>query len=72
MDKGQLARMRGYCGPETGFVVDLGEVSAITQGIPGGPLTETLGDYASAASLAQDVERHTEKRASRTFRRANS
>ncbi|GFE75797.1 hypothetical protein [Novosphingobium sp. TCA1] len=65
MDKGQLARMRGYCGPETGFVVDLGGVSAITQGIPVGPLTETLGDYVSAAALAQDVERHMDERARR-------
>ena len=65
MDKGQLARIRGCCGPETRFVVDLGEVSAITLGIPVGPLTETLGDYVSAAALAQDVERHTDARARR-------
>lgn len=72
MVKGELEQSRGYREPATAFLVDLGGLSAVTRGLPIGPLTETLGDYVSAAALAQDVERPKKERASRVFRGANS
>jgi hypothetical protein len=72
MVKGKLAQNRGYRGPETGSLVNLGGLSAVTRGLPIGPTTETLGDYVSVGALAQDVERPKEKRASRVFRGAKS